>query len=99
MRPRSKDDRRAIIPDMCKRFPLAKNRVRFPRHRGRYGSDRNSPSALGRNGNKERRREELSANHSPQADRLSRFLALIWAMSMGPSENSPSPAFRVNSRK
>ena len=35
----------------------------------------------------------------PQADRFSRFLALIWAMRMGPSENSPSAAFRVNSRK
>ena len=43
--------------------------------------------------------ENCKPTMPPQADRLSRFLALIWAMRMGPSENSPSPAFRVSSRK
>jgi hypothetical protein len=34
-------------PDIRKRFPLSKDRARFPRYRGRYGSDRNSRLAMG----------------------------------------------------
>jgi hypothetical protein len=86
-------------PDVCTRFPFSKNWVRFPRYRERRGSDRNSPLALG---GQSEIRDGAAKNcmpTMPQADRRSRFLALIWAMRTGPSENSPSPAFRVNSRK
>ena len=85
-------------PDMCTRFPLSKNRARFPHYRDRRGTDRNSHLALGAN-RKSGTAPRRAGNHAHQADRRSRFLALIWAMRMGPSENSPSPAFRVNSRK
>ena len=86
-------------PDMCTRFPLSSGLPRLQRYREQYGSARNSPSALGvnRKGGTALRRKVRQP--CPQADRRSRFLALIWAMRTGPSENSPSPAFRVNSRK
>jgi hypothetical protein len=65
-------------------------------------SDGNLPSRQKRKVNFEGR-DATAKNDEPamvaQADRRSRFLALIWDMRMGPSENSPSPAFRVNSRK
>ena len=71
----------------------------FPRYRGRSGSDWNQPLAPGVSWKEGPAPRRKVSQPCPQADRLSRFLALIWAMRTGPSENSPSPAFRVNSRK
>ena len=77
-------------------------RTHFLRYRECYLSDGNLPSRQKRKINFEGR-DDAAKNNEPamvaQADRRSRLLALIWAMRMGPSENSPSPAFRVNSRK
>jgi hypothetical protein len=78
------------------------DRTRFLRYRERRLSGRNLPSRQKRKINFEGR-DATAKNDEPamvaQADRRSRLLALIWAIRTGPSENSPSPAFRVNSRK
>jgi hypothetical protein len=84
---------------MYARFPRAKGPGSFPLLS--WAVRIRLELTLGSGGQSERRAEAAKKSKAtmPQADRRSRFLALIWAMRMGPSENSPSPAFRVNSRK
>jgi hypothetical protein len=84
---------------MCTRLPLSKYRVHFPVIVGGTDPTGTHPWLQGPIEVKDGAAENCKPTMPPQADRLSRFLALIWAMRMGPSENSPSPAFRVNSRK
>jgi hypothetical protein len=86
-------------PYMCARFTLSEDRAFFPKMV--VGADQIGTHPLYRGSieNQRRRSQNRPTGRTPQADRRSRFLALIWAMRMGPSENSPSPAFRVNSRK
>ena len=93
MRPRSRDAPPVKLPDTCGRLRVS------PVILGGTDPTGTHPWLWGQSEIGNAAVKTVSEPNSPQADRLSRFFALIWAMSMGPSENSPSPAFRVNSRK